>query len=700
MQFQIGKLSYNKEQPPLTKDMLEAITMADSALYTHYSFPYYNPSKLYEKKGGYDLYDDMREDDQISAVLNLMKYIILSSEWEIDCDDEKISKQIEENFNSLDEVFIKKLYNILSSLDYGFSLTEIILKQEDGKIVLDKLKTRMPHNFDFALDDYGNIINVIQSVKGDEIGLNIDKFIHFVYQGEFDNPYGRSAMNQGVYKAYWSKSAIIKFWNIYLERHGMPFGVGTYPKTAGEGSKADLREIGANIQAKTFATLPEGFDIQFREASKGTDNYEKAIDKYNMMIARAMLVPDLLGFSGSSTGGGSYALGEKQFDMFYTIVEFLRKQLQRVVTQKLVRPLVFFNFGANIKAEFVFNAVDKKREQSLLEIWLSAVNGGKIPVTDEHINWFLQRIEAPTIDEKQLDEIRAKREEISRAIQGREEEKEEEQKEMTYTTRYEKKVDFAKIEKDLDQTEDKYREELGRLYKLSVNALVDEIKRKQLIEKKKFKQVNELELKHQGKINLVLKKMLRDAYEDGFGEAKKEYLIDEKLALSDEDIAEWLNNYAFYVSDMEAGFILGKVKSNIMGGIQSGAGVKEIMNMIDNALAGYDMNLGDRKASRIETIARTTVSTAYNEGRTQQFINIQDDIQAYQFSSVLDGRTSNICERLNGKILKPNEISLYQPPLHFNCRSLLVPVFTDEEFDGDFNIPTVKRTQGNFVELA
>lgn len=35
-----------------------------------------------------------------------------------------------------------------------------------------------------------------------------------------------------------------------------------------------------------------------------------------------------------------------------------------------------------------------------------------------------------------------------------------------------------------------------------------------------------------------------------------------------------------------------------------------------------------------------------------------------------------------------------------NCRSILVPIFSDEEFDGNFTIPEVVRTKGNFVELA
>ena len=706
MQFQIGKLTYNKEIPPPINQMMGSVTLADSALYTHYDIPYYNPNKLYEKRGDYGIFDDMREDDQVSAVLSLFKYIILGAEWDIDTEHDEAKEFITKNFNSLDQIFSKKLFDILTCMDYGFSLTEKVFKLEDGKYWLDNLKTRMPHNFDFVLDPQGNITEIQQNVTGQTLKIKPEKFIHFPYQGEFDNPYGKSALNQGVYRAYWSKNAIIKFWNVYLERHGMPFMTGNYPKAAGSGAISDFQSALKNLQAKTVMTAPEDFIVNLLEASKGTDNYERAIDKHNMSIARSLLVPDLLGLSGGETGGGSYSLGQEQFDMFYIVVGFVRKQIERLVTQKLVKPLVFYNFGQDVEAEFKFMVVDQQQKDKTLELWLQAVNGGKVPITDTHINWFLQTIDAPEIEQSELDAINEQKEKDREAIQGqnqdkedeqeKDEEKEDEKKKLSKYSEYSKKVDYKKIENDLNTIEAKYSDKLAEVYKLSINALADEIKRTQIIEKKKFAKVKTLDLKYQSKVEKILKDMLKDSFQSGSQTVQRNYIIDDPLVLNDDDIAEWIDTYAYQFSKAETQRILNTVKPIVTEGIRSGAGVKDIVNMIDDALGGYE-----KGKYKIETIVRTTTSTGYNQGRLQQFGNIADEIQAYEYSAVLDDRTTkHLCKKLNGKILKPNDVNDYNPPKHFNCRSLLIPIFKDEEFDGNFNIPAVKRTKGNFVELA
>ena len=54
------------------------------------------------------------------------------------------------------------LYEILSALDYGFSVTEKIIGELTdgpyaGAVALRSLKTRSPHSITFAQDEYGNL---------------------------------------------------------------------------------------------------------------------------------------------------------------------------------------------------------------------------------------------------------------------------------------------------------------------------------------------------------------------------------------------------------------------------------------------------------------------------------------------------------------------------------------------------------------
>jgi SPP1 gp7 family putative phage head morphogenesis protein len=83
-------------------------------------------------------------------------------------------------------------------------------------------------------------------------------------------------------------------------------------------------------------------------------------------------------------------------------------------------------------------------------------------------------------------------------------------------------------------------------------------------------------------------------------------------------------------------------------------------------------------ARRLETIARTETMSAYNQGRMAQFLG-NAMIVAFQFSAILDTRTTQICSARNGKILVLSKISEAElryntPPLHYNCRSVLIPV--------------------------
>jgi SPP1 gp7 family putative phage head morphogenesis protein len=600
-------------------------------------------------------------------------------------------------------------------MDYGFSLTEIVFKEESGRIVLDKLKTRAPHSFDIEQDEYGNIINIIQYVTDQELNIDPTKFIHYAYQEEFGNPYGKSDLNMGVYRAYWSKSNTIKFLNIYLERHGMPLGIGKYP-TGGDASLGDFKKIGKNLQAKTFVTMPENYSIEFLEATQSTDAYDKAIDKYNLMIARSLLVPDLMGFSGSETSGGAYALGQQQAEIFFNVIDYIRRQIERLITDKIVKPLVLYNFGDK-EAIFKFTVVDDNRKDEQLKLWLEAVKTGKIPTTNDSINWFLMNIEAPEISEEELNRIEEEKKEQAAAIQGvgdpeekkkeekkeegkeeKKEEKKEDKKEFTTNlsrekTIYEKEINFTEIENEIDAIEDKSIDELADLFELSINATIDEIRRKKIIERKKFDLIENLNLKHKIRIESKIKQMLTVSYKKGNNSARQ---FADEILLDDEDIASWIDQQSSFIIDKEEANIIGKVRAALSEGIRAGDSVRDIITTITTILGDY----GIAHPQRIELFVRTNVLAAYNEGRAQQFSKL-DNIQAYQYSAIMDGRTSAVCTALDKKIFQKSELSYYNPPNHFNCRSIIIPIFADEEIEENPPPPTVRDNSsgGSFLTL-
>ena len=56
-------------------------------------------------------------------------------------------------------------------------------------------------------------------------------------------------------------------------------------------------------------------------------------------------------------------------------------------------------------------------------------------------------------------------------------------------------------------------------------------------------------------------------------------------------------------------------------------------------------------------------------------------IEAYQYQAIIDNRTTLFCESHDGQVIKASdgELTFINPPNHFNCRSLITPIFVFEE---------------------
>lgn len=733
-------------------------TSADSSWYSKYNLRPYNPDDLFQKRGNYDLFDQMREDDQISAILALKKFIILNSDYEIDCEDETAKEFLEWNLcEGIDELFTKKLYLILSAIDYGYSLTEKIYSLMDTewgkKIVLTKMKTRAPHTFEFRTDKKGNVYAILQHTGTDgDILIDPKKFIHYPYNSEFDNPYGRSDLNSGVYRAYWSKDAIIKFWNIYLERFGMPTAVGKMSPEAGSGDKDRFKKVLENIQAKTSIVIPKEFEVEFLESTRGGEkSFETAIDKYNMMIARKMLIPDLMGMSGSETAGGSYALGKEQFTIFYTTIEYERNNMKRMINRDIIAPLVLWNFGSSVKAEFRWKPIDADKKNNAMKLWIEALKTGKLPVTKNHINWFLGLNEIPEISDEEYDEIENRKSAMLESLKpneyegdaGSETDKSDVQseddiedssdgdsmdsagtggdsvagdddserdkerdsdKEYVEQTAADKMVDYAAMERALDGLEDRYKIELEAQFKLSINAMVDDIKKKKIIENRRIDQVNKVELKYQTQIKTLIKKMLFDAWKVGdesVAMVKNHAVLDADVVetMTDAELEKVLYELSVIITGVEAEAVKQRVKFILMDGIRNGSSVKDMMKNVEGALSGYDFATN---GSRVENIVRTNVMKVYNEARKRAFEKGGDRLIGYQYSAVMDSRTTPLCQKLHGKKFPPADAAKYNPPNHFMCRSVLLPIYKGEEFDGYDKLPAMQEQDGydGFYTLA
>jgi len=234
------------------------------------------------------------------------------------------------------------------------------------------------------------------------------------------------------------------------------------------------------------------------------------------------------------------------------------------------------------------------------------------------------------------------------------------------------------------------------------------IQKRKIIENKRFDLINDLNLSGTTEVKKIILEMMREGYKKGLmsAKSKKELAIfDPEPALDSSDVAEWLKQASIYTTSETGQQILKVTKGTLLEAIKSGASVKETIKMLEEEYKGWDKVGG---APRIENIVRTNTANAFNQGRLAEFSKMKEVLAGYQYSAILDNRTSPICEQLHGRVFKPAEADAYNPPIHYQCRSVLVPIFVDElEKTGErFNdLPSihevpVEKEKGGFLKLA
>ena len=194
-----------------------------------------NPDALVQKKG-LVIYDDMKHDATVKATLFVKKFTRLSTGFIIkpaseSSQDIAVAKFYERQLEQMPGTIMQTLLGMMTSLDYGYSIMEenyyFINEGEDsGKIGLASVRSKKPHDFNFKLDDFSNILALVQDNQGKELVLPPDKFLITTWMPEWENPYGTADL-RSAYNAWWQKDVLMRFQAMFLERYAGPILWGT-----------------------------------------------------------------------------------------------------------------------------------------------------------------------------------------------------------------------------------------------------------------------------------------------------------------------------------------------------------------------------------------------------------------------------------------------------------------------------------------
>lgn len=128
------------------------------------------------------------------------------------------------------------------------------------------------------------------------------------------------------------------------------------------------------------------------------------------------------------------------------------------------------------------------------------------------------------------------------------------------------------------------------------------------------------------------------------------------------------------------------LKKEILGTVRFGATTGRTLNEMTR-----DVNnlVTTRSKRQSEALIRTTVNHIGNETKQQFYKENSDVIEKEKYVATLDKRTTITCAANDGKFFQIGEGPM--PPLHWNCRSIRVPVIKKK-----YRIPGVKRQRASY----
>ena len=119
------------------------------------------------------------------------------------------------------------------------------------------------------------------------------------------------------------------------------------------------------------------------------------------------------------------------------------------------------------------------------------------------------------------------------------------------------------------------------------------------------------------------------------------------------------------------------VRQQIQLGMAQSETLGDIVRRIRGRSAGGGRFTGGVLATstrQAEGIARTAITYIANRGHMAAYEQNADVLTGVEFTATLDSRTTEICARWDGTVWNVDDPQKQTPPLHFNCRSVLVPV--------------------------
>jgi len=326
-----------------------------------------NPDPILKKLGiSIKIYDELRYDSRVSAVIGSRKAAVLNQRWEIVNDKDDFFQNIFSKY---------KMHNVIGQILnaplYGYQVMEIIWQKEGNNLIPIEFIGKPQRWFRFDTENRLRFLTKADQTNG--VLLPDNKFVVATSDASYDNPYGYAVLSAVFWPVSFRKGGF-KWWTIFVEKYGMPFIKAVAPSGTKQAEIEDLADKLADMVQDAIAIVPEGYTVDIVEASKSSssDAYKTYIDQANTEIAIAVLGSNLT----TEIQGGSFAASKSSMEVRFDITDGDTRVVEDAFNE-LIKITYKVNFGIapeyprfNLYVEDSVTTEQTSRDKALSELGL------------------------------------------------------------------------------------------------------------------------------------------------------------------------------------------------------------------------------------------------------------------------------------------------------------------------------------------
>jgi len=598
-----------KDKEPPTR---EELTIQKARVGGEWKTPYFG------KEPTLDNIYEMRTDPFIKIGLSIIKHPLQRVDWTITAlnPHEKLPPEIKELIeNNLRAFWNKLISNMLTGIDFGYSLFEKVYKWKNGHLIYDRLVPLRLDNVElYSSALTGELTRIIQYPdlppdakeklrKEAEEGIPIrgkEKLFIYTHKKEFGDIRGESRL-VGVYPFWLMSNDMYKSTNTFYHRFSNPLIEGWCPAGQTEvGKNADgepvmmdnmeyfLRAL-ENLHDHTELVHESGeeWGIKLHEPKEGGAKFLDYLDHLNLMKLIALFVPELAVMIGRR---GSLALGKEQVELFLDNEEAILKEMGGQLDEYLINPLVDLNYGSNApRAHWSFEPISKQMREYVAKVFQIITEAwAKQGITHVDYGEMAERLGIPLKTTPETSEGQAPVETSEIALAEK---------------------TLKQWRSQVDKLEKKLSDEVSEIYDFQIEAILVRIK--DLLEKRPGNigsQIRKIRVPSVGKFANALYAQILASFTIGKRSAAEELKVDFDKAIPDR-IRNMLRARADEIAVRHGDDLLYLVTLTTLDNLYENVTNKDIMAMLMEESEKF-------KSKKLAIMSRHELSNYFNLGRT------------------------------------------------------------------------------------